>query len=69
MVVYICRDCHNEIHFGKNSKVLMQKLRAEFQKRFIKENPNLDFVKIFGRNYLTEPVEIEIGIDIKDMDF
>lgn len=55
MVVCICRDCHNEIHFGKRSKELMLMLRKEYQKRFMYLYPKEDFIKVFGRNYLDEP--------------
>jgi hypothetical protein len=30
----------------------MDWLRAEGQKRFEEEHPELDFIKVFGRNYL-----------------
>jgi hypothetical protein len=54
LVVHLCRRCHNEVHFGKSSKFLMQKLKKEAQLRFQAEHPDLDFFKIFHRNYLDE---------------
>lgn len=53
MVVDLCHWCHNEppngVHFNHESDY---RLKAEFQRRFIEEHPELNFVKEFGRNYL-----------------
>lgn len=64
LVVYLCRKCHNEVHFGKRSKELMEKLKKEAQMRFQIEHPDLDFRKIFHRNYLDE--DEETGYDIEE---
>lgn len=39
----------------------MDKLRAIGQKKFQEVYPELNFIKIFGRNYLTEETEKEIS--------
>lgn len=53
LTVYLCHHCHNEppngVHFNKER---MDWLRAEGQRRFEEEFPELDFRKIFGKNYL-----------------
>lgn len=53
LVVYLCHWCHNEppngVHFNHKNDL---KLKAEFQKRFMNEHPEMDFIKEFGRNYL-----------------
>lgn len=63
LVVHLCRNCHNEVHFGKRSKELMEKLKKEAQMRFQIEHPDLDFRKIFHRNYLDEEEEVSYTID------
>ena len=53
LVVYLCHWCHNEPPNGVHHNAeRMRWLKAEGQKAFIKHYPNLDFLKIFGRNYL-----------------
>lgn len=54
LVVYLCRKCHNEVHFGKRSRELSDKLRKEAQLKFEREHPDLDFLKIFHINYLDD---------------
>lgn len=53
LVVYLCHSCHNEhpngVHFNKERN---NWLKAKAQKRFEEVYPNLDFLKIFGKNYL-----------------
>lgn len=53
LVVPLCHDCHNEppngVHFNKER---MDYLRKLGQEAFIREYPNLDFLKIFHKNYL-----------------
>ena len=67
LVVYLCRRCHNEVHFGKSSKFLMQKLKKEAQLRFQAEHPDLDFFKIFHRNYLDEGEAVSYTIEELDL--
>ena len=61
LVVPLCHFCHNEppngVHFNRAN---MDKLRAIGQKKFQEVYPELNFIKIFGRNYLTEETEKEI---------
>lgn len=53
LVVYLCHWCHNEPPNGvHHNRERMRWLKAEGQKAFIKHYPNLDFMKIFKRNYL-----------------
>lgn len=64
LVVPLCYNCHqgtNGVHFNR---LKMDKLRAIGQKAFEREYPDLDFVKIFGRNY--ESVEERELIDLDD---
>jgi len=53
MVVDLCHFCHNEppngIHHNRTNEL---KLKREFQQRFQDEHPELNFIEIFGRNYL-----------------
>lgn len=49
LVVCLCRTCHQKAH--KDYQV-MKKLRVIGQQAFQREYPDLDFLKIFGRNYL-----------------
>ena len=67
LVVHLCRNCHNEVHFGKRSKELMEKLKKEAQMRFQIEHPDLDFFKIFHRNYLDEGEAVSYTIEELDL--
>lgn len=53
LVVPLCQFHHTgsgeAVHFNKQ---FMDELHALGQKRFNEEYPDLDFIKIFGRNYL-----------------
>lgn len=53
MVVYLCWIHHNMskegVHFNKSLDI---KLKQKYQRIFQFEYPDLDFMKIFGRNYL-----------------
>ena len=53
LVVPLCARHHNMsnqgVHFNKNLDI---KLRIQGQKAFEFHYPDLDFIKIFGRNYL-----------------
>ena len=53
LVVYLCRFCHNEPPNGvHHNKQRMDLLRAEAQRRFEEVHPDLDWMKLFGKNYL-----------------
>lgn len=65
MVAYICRDCHNAIHFSPKSKEMMETLRREYELKFKRLYPDLDFIETFGRDYLGEAVS-EDTYDIGD---
>lgn len=67
MVALICRECHDKIHFSKDSARLMKGLRSYYQTIFEQRYPNLNFREIFGRNWKDEDIKREEGIDIKDM--
>lgn len=67
MVCYLCRNCHNAVHFSNESKNLMLRLRKEFQLKFMKKYPNKDFMKEFGRNYLDDQDECEEGFTIDEL--
>lgn len=53
--VYLCLDHHltgaDAVH--RNAKVAVL-LKREGQRAFQKKYPNIDFIKIFGRSYLTD---------------
>ena len=53
--VCLCAKHHNMsnegVHFNKNLDIELKQL---MQKRFIEVYPNLDFIKIFGKNYIME---------------
>ena len=53
LVVYLCHQCHNEPPNGvHHNRERMQWLKAQGQKRFNEVYPELDFMRIFGKNYL-----------------
>ena len=51
--IYLCHWCHNEppkgLHFNKQ---LDEEIKQMAQRRFNDVYPDLDFIQIFGRNYL-----------------
>lgn len=49
LVVYLCHDCHRQVH---DEPELMAESRKEGQRRFEKNHSRDEFVKIFGKNYL-----------------
>lgn len=50
---YLCARHHNMSEFGVHfNSVFDRKLKEFAQKRFIEVYPELDFLKIFGKNYL-----------------
>lgn len=53
LTVWLRHDWHNEPPYGvHHNRVLMDRLHKEGQLAFEKAYPELDFVEIFGRNYL-----------------
>ncbi len=53
LVVYLCHYCHNEPPNGvHHNRERMLWLRKVGQKKFNEAYPKLDFMRIFGRNYL-----------------
>lgn len=53
LVVSLCHHCHNEPPNGVHySKEFADRLKEYGQKKFEEENPALDFVEIFGKNYI-----------------
>ena len=67
LYVYLCRSCHNKVHFGSDSRELMDRLRKYAQRLFITNYPNLDFFQEFKINYLDEDEKIE-GLDLEKAD-
>ena len=53
LVVCLCRGCHDKVHFG-NDRSMMDELHKYGQRLFNAKYPELDFAKIFHRNYLEE---------------
>ena len=55
LIVPLCHFCHNEppngVHFNKERRETLQDIA---QREFEKKYPNLDFMKIFNRNYKKE---------------
>lgn len=53
LCVGLCSRHHNgsneSVHFNK---ILDTKLKRYAQKKFMEQYPDLDFIKIFGKNYL-----------------
>lgn len=65
LVVWLCRECHDEVHFGKRSRELSDRLRKEAQLEFMRKYPDLDFFSVFRINYLDEGEKPEPdGIDL-----
>ncbi len=53
LTVWLTHDEHNEPPFGvHHCKTTNRSLQRAGQRAFIEHYPELDFVKIFGRNYL-----------------
>ena len=51
LVVYLCKECHTGSNGVHNNADKMKELRKKGQEAFENEYPQLDFVKIFHRNY------------------
>lgn len=53
MIVNLCPKCHRS-HLGVHggNKDLDLKLKREYQLRFIEKYPDVNFISVFGRNYL-----------------
>lgn len=50
---YLCAKHHNMSNEGVHyNKALDSKLKKYAQKKFMEVYPELDFLKIFGRNYI-----------------
>lgn len=64
LVVWLCRKCHNEVHFGPRSRELSDRLRKEAQLLFERKYPDKDFKKIFRINYLDDGDRAEDSIDL-----
>ena len=59
LVVALCHECHqgtNGVHFNREK---MLKLRKIGQRKFMEHYPDLDFRKIFGKNYLDDAEQEE----------
>ena len=53
LTVWLCHNCHNEKPWGVHHNIArMSYLHKLAQEEFNKHYPELDFMKIFGRNYL-----------------
>lgn len=53
LTVYLCHNCHNEPPNGvHHNQERMMWLKQRGQEYFEKNNPELDFKQIFGKNYL-----------------
>ncbi len=51
--VYLCPHCHRIGKLAVHRNYFTDtKLKQEAQQRFIEEYPDLDFLKVFGKNYL-----------------
>lgn len=51
-VCYLCYDCHQGNSGVHHNKALWDRLRALTQAEFEVNYPELDFLKIFGKNWL-----------------
>ena len=55
MTAWLCPACHDLVHanarlpFGDTYNLI---LKQRYQRKFEQEHPEVDFVAIFGRNYL-----------------
>ena len=49
LVIRVCQPCHERFHKDMEFALHFKKLA---QKKFQREHPELEFIKIFGRNYL-----------------
>ena len=48
MIVPLCSSCHSLVHRDRD---ISYKLKAEYQEKFEREHPDLDFHKVFGKMY------------------
>jgi hypothetical protein len=52
LTVKVCRKCHDELHFSKDSRKMMDSLRAEAQRKFEEAHTHEEFMALFHRNWL-----------------
>jgi len=65
LFVFLCPKCHAELHFGKDSRAMQDRLKSVAQARFCRLHSKKEFMEEFGRGF---PSEAE-SIDVKDMGF
>ena len=68
LVVPLCYECHQGTNGVHHNRQKMDYLRTIGQAKFEEAYPNLDFIKIFGRNYKFDDIktEKEEGIDLDE---
>ena len=64
LVVWLCRECHDSLHFGPEGRKKMDALRRVFQKRWEARNPGKSFLEEFGRNWRGEEDEDEVWEEV-----
>lgn len=56
LTIRLCRQCHDKVHNGKQSKALTQKLhrlaQTKWEANCLEGNPREEWMKRYGRNYL-----------------
>lgn len=50
--VWLCRYCHNEIHFGQNSSIPDRMLIEAAQVVYEKNHTRKEFIERYGKNWL-----------------
>ena len=72
LVVPLCHECHqgtNGVHFNRQK---MDYLRVIGQLKFEEVYPDLDFLKVFGRDYKHLNINVDYGeedlLDLEDLD-
>ena len=60
LYVFLCQHCHDELHFGKKSRNMTDKLKSVAQEAFERFYPRELFLKEFHANFIINSPSIDI---------
>ena len=60
LYVFLCPKCHSELHFGKKSRKMTDKLKSVAQEAFERLYPRELFLKEFHGNFIMNSPSIDI---------
>ena len=52
LFVYVCRGCHDKLHFSSEGRAMSDKLRAFAQGKYEESHSREEFMKKYGRNWI-----------------